>query len=121
MRKLCFLNKSGFGLIEVLIGLVILTVVLIPMTGLIVVHYKQVADEGIKITALNLAQKMIEEFKCAKQITTYGPAFFTGETFVKYKYEVFSRGGNTYEIKIYYNHQGTDEPVASLTSEIATQ
>jgi len=56
-------KEHGYGLIEVIIGLLIFTLVLIPITEILTKHFKLVTESGIKVTALNLAQSILEEYK----------------------------------------------------------
>ncbi|KFD40524.1 hypothetical protein HY02_01340 [Peptococcaceae bacterium SCADC1_2_3] len=121
MRKNFYWSGNfGFSLIEVMVGLVILTIAFIPLTGLITAHYKQIADAGIKITALDLAQRKMEELKSAKKVVTNDePEPFSDDEFKdRYQYKVIKIESNTYKIEIYYQQ---DKLMASLIGEIPTQ
>jgi prepilin-type N-terminal cleavage/methylation domain-containing protein len=122
MRKNFYWSGNfGFSLIEVMVGLVILTIAFIPLTGLITAHYKQIADAGIKITALDLAQRKMEEFKSKKKIDDIlnEKIQFPDDEFKdRYQYKVIKIENNTYKIEIYYQQ---DKLMASLTGEIPTQ
>ena len=60
-------NNSGFGLIEVIVALLVLSIALIPIIQMSSSHYKDTVDAGIKATALNLAQGLLEEYKSTKE------------------------------------------------------
>jgi len=121
-------NSQGFSLLEVMVGLFMLSVIVLPMTGILTAHCKQVASLGIKITALNLAQLKLEEFKNAGDAAVSpGPVNFEG-SFHRYSYTVTTSPCTygtiplvttlTTTITIYYSNDITSIPVASLTGEI---
>ncbi len=111
-------NNFGFSLIEVMVGLVIFTIAFIPLTGLIIAHYKQVADAGIKITALDLAQGKMEELKSgAEEVEFNVLKSFPESEFEPYKYKISQVENNTYKIEIYYQE---NKLMASLIGEIPT-
>lgn len=115
------MSNSGFGLLEVMIGFLVLTIALIPLIGLTAAHYKQVVESGKKDTALYLAQQKLEEYKSKKIIEEDAiiEEISFDDPFASYKYKVFPLGDNTYRIEIYY--QDSEQPLAALTGEIATE
>lgn len=113
------MSNSGFGLLEVMIGFIVLTIALIPLIGLTAVHYKQVVESGKKDTALYLAQQKLEEYKFKEKIDYVNDKKPFPDPFASYNYKVCPLGGNTYRIEIYY--QDSEQPLAALTGEIATK
>lgn len=115
-------NNAGFGLIEVMVGFILLAVTIIPIFGLVSTHYKQTADSGKKIIALNLAQKKMEELKSKKEFVTNNDPIQFNPEFDKYWYKISNIENNTYKIDIYYMYkEKEDKPIANLTGEIPTQ
>lgn len=58
-------NSRGFTLIELLVALVILTVALVPLTGLFVQGRAVAAGTWDEVTAVSLAQGKMEQLKGA--------------------------------------------------------
>jgi len=106
---------------EIILGIIILSIAMIPLIGLMTTHYKEVIESGRKSTALYLAQQKLEEYKSGKKIESEEinrKIPFTDPDFADYKYKVCPLGGNTYKIEIYYHDN--EQPLANLTGEIIT-
>ncbi|WP_073164369.1 type IV pilus modification PilV family protein [Desulfofundulus australicus] len=115
------MNNSGLILLEIMLGVIILSIAMIPLIGLTITHYKEVWESRRKSTALYLAQQKLEEYKSGKKIESEEinrKIPFTDPDFADYKYKVCPLGGNTYKIEIYYHDN--EQPLANLTGEIIT-
>lgn len=117
-------NNSGFGLIEIIVALLVLSIALIPVIQMSSSHHKDTVDAGIKATALNLAQRKLEEFKSTKKVDDVVNKNFD-DPFSKYTYTVTKVDNNkTYEVTItvkYYDYSQdppTLKEVAKLVGEV---
>lgn len=113
-------NNSGFGLIEVIVALLVLSIALIPIIQMSSSHYKYTVDARIKATALNLAQGLLEEYKSTKEDEGEVEDINFNAPFGRYTYTVKkikideTETTETYEVTIKYD--GKD--IAKLVGEV---
>lgn len=114
-------NNAGFGLIEVIVALLVLSIAVIPMIQMSSSHYKDTVDAGIKATALNLAQGLLEEYKSTKEDEGEVEDINFNAPFSRYTYTISTvekidetETTETYEVTIKYD--GKD--IARLVGEV---